>query len=95
MLDHTEDSAMQLQRLTQVTNERDMLNEKLKLVGNEWNEAIVRIYEAKKTKDPEKILNAQIEAQRIEGKFKEIKADIKCKQDIISTIKYLVKMEKF
>jgi hypothetical protein len=91
-LDHTEDSAVQLAKLAEVTNQRDLLNEKLKLVGKELNEATIEILKA--TNEAEKV-KAKIAQQEIKGKFAEIKADIKCKQDIISTIKYLIKMEKF
>jgi hypothetical protein len=95
MLDHTEDSATQSAKLAELTNKLVMLNEKLKLTGNEWNESKVRVFEAKKTKDINTIIDAQIEEQRFEGKFKEIGADIKTTKEIISSIKYLIKMEKF
>ena len=51
MLDHTEDSATQVRRLAEATNERDALNEQLKFTGSELNKAKIAILEAKRGKD--------------------------------------------
>jgi len=90
MLDHTEDSAVQLQRLAEATNEVIKLTEMLKVAGKNYNETKINVLKASTI--PE-VLSAKIERQEAEGKYKEILASIRCQKEIINTIKTLAKAE--
>lgn len=89
ILDHQEDAGMQLQRLAEATNEVIKLTEMLKVAGKYYNDTKILVLKA----TPETILQAKIDRQEAEGKYKEILACIRCQKEIINTIKTLAKAE--
>jgi hypothetical protein len=89
-LNHSDDSGTQLQRLAETTNEIIKLTEMLKVAGEFYNQTKVDLLQAE---TPEEIKKAKIERQYAEGKYKGILADIRCKKEIVNTIKTLAKAE--
>ena len=89
-LDHTEDSATQMQRLAEATNKNIELTEQLVAIGTQLNLAKIDVLKAN-TKEEKK--TAQIIEQEIEGRFSETKARIRCQKEIMASIKYLLKAE--
>lgn len=89
-LDHTQDGAVQMQRLAEATNKNIVLTEQLVAIGTQLNLTKLDILRAI---TPEEKLKAKIDHQIIEGKYKETQARIKCQKEIMSSIKYLLKAE--
>ncbi len=90
VLDHTEDSATQMQRLAEATNENIRLTELLVALGEQLNQTRIDVLKAT-TK--EEIRGARILRQIAEGKYKETQARIRCQKEIMASIKYLIKAE--
>lgn len=90
ILDHTQDVAVQYEKLVEATNEVIKLTEQLVVIGTALNDAKVTILKAPGAEEKHQAI---IDRQIIEGKFAEVKARIKCQKEIINSLKIILKAE--
>jgi len=90
-LNHTDDVATQLQKITELDAEGEKLTEMLVVIGTQLNLADIDVDHAKDAED--KLVKKTI-WKTIRGKYKETQARIKALDRRIAILKYLVKMEK-
>lgn len=89
-LNHTDDVSTQTAKMIAVANQITLLTEQLKIAGNTLNNFKIECLRAKTPRDKEE---AKIKRQEAEGKFAEIKADIKVKKEIINVLKMVIRAE--